>query len=213
MRCLIALLLLAAAPAARSTHAPGPAGHYRLAGGPDTASEILLKPDGRFAFFLMAGALDEHAEGRWTAQGRRIRLETLPKPRPPVFTAAGATRTAEGPLSIAVKWPDGRGIALIDLRVGFDTGAPAEGYTQDDGWTLDPAETRTPRWVELGLDMYGIGYTRFPIDPAKGNALAFTLTPNDLGVMDMTGVEVEAEPGALLFRGPGGEGRYVRQGR
>jgi hypothetical protein len=210
MRILIALLLLAAAPA---KHAPGPAGHYRLSGGPDAASEIILKPDGRFAFFLMEGALDEHAEGRWTAEGRRIRLETLPKPRPPVFTAAAAGKTAEGPLSIAVKWPDGRGIALIDLRVGFDAGAPAEGYTQDDGWTLDPAETRTPRWVELGLDMYGIGYTRFPVDLAKGNALAFTLIPNDLGVMDFTGVEVEAVPGALIFHGPGGEGRYVRQAR
>jgi hypothetical protein len=213
MRCLIALLLLAAAPPAKPAHMSGPAGHYRLAGGPDAASEIVLKPDGRFAFFLMEGALDEHAQGRWTQQGSRIRLETLPKPRPPVFAAAGASRTAEGPLSVSVKWPDGRGVALIDLRVGFDTGAPVEGYTQDYGWTLDPAETRTPRWVELGLDMYGIGYTRFPIDLAHGNSLAFTLTPNDLGVMDFTGVEVEAVPGALIFRGPGGEGRYVRQAR
>ena len=42
---------------------PGPAGHYRLAGGPDVASEILLRPDGRFQFFLMEGAVDEQAAG------------------------------------------------------------------------------------------------------------------------------------------------------
>jgi hypothetical protein len=207
-----ALLLLAAAPPHHRA-APGPAGHYRLAGGPDVASEILLRPDGRFQFFLMEGALDEQAQGRWTAQGNRIKLVTLPKPVPPVFTAGPATKTAEAPLKLSVNWPDGRGIALIDLRIGFDSGDPVEGYTQEDGWSLDPAETRAPRWVELGLQMYGIGYTRFPVDLSKGNSLAFTLTPNGLGTMEFDDVEVEAQPGALVFRRGGQEGRYVRQSR
>ena len=214
MRALAAacLLLTAAAPAHHRA-APGPAGHYRLAGGPDVASEILLRPDGRFQFFLMEGALDEQAQGRWTAQGSRIKLVTLPKPVPPVFSAGPAARTAETPLKLRVTWPDGRGIALIDLRVGFDNGDPVESYTQEDGWSLEPGETRLPRWVELGLQMYGIGYTRFPVDLAKGNSLTFTLTPNGLGTMEFDDVEVEAEPGALIFRRGGQEGRYVRQPR
>jgi hypothetical protein len=212
MRAVLFLLLLAAAPAHHRA-APGPAGHYRLAGGPDVASEILLRPDGRFQFFLMEGALDEQAQGRWTAEGNRIKLVTLPKPAPPVFSAGPAATTTEAPLKLRVTWPDGRGIALIDLRVGFDSGDPVQGYTQEDGWSLDPEETRAPRWVELGLDMYGVPYKRFPIDLSKGNSLAFTLTPNGLGTMEFDDVEVEAEPGALVFRRGGQEGRYVRQAR
>ncbi|MEA3000671.1 MAG: hypothetical protein QOK17_2504 [Sphingomonadales bacterium] len=209
----IACLLLVAAAPAHHRAAPGPAGHYRLAGGPDVASEILLRPDGRFQFFLMEGALDEQAQGRWTAQGSRIKLVTLPKPVPPVFSAGPATRTAETPLKLRVTWPDGRGIATIDLRVGFDSGDPVESYTQEDGWSLDPAEKRVPRWVELGLQMYGIGYIRFPIDLSRGNSLTFVLIPNGLGTMEFDDVEVEAEPGALIFRRAGQQGRYVRQPR
>ena len=213
MRSAAFLLLLAAAAPPHHRAAPGPAGHYRLAGGPDVASEVLLRPDGRFRFFLIDGALDEQAQGRWTAEGSHIKLVTLPKPVPPVFSAGPATTTAEAPLKLRVTWPDGRGVATIDLRVGFDSGDPVESYTQEDGWSLDPGEKRAPRWVELGLQMYGIGYTRFPVDLAKGNNLAFTLTPNGLGTMEFDDVEVEAVPGALIFRRGGQEGRYVRQAR
>ena len=200
------LLLLAPAPAASV------AGTYRLQGGPDTASEIRLTRDGRFGFWLMEGALDLHAQGSWSREGKKLHLVTMPKPVPPAFSAAAATKTSDAPLTVRVTWPDGRGIALIDLRVGFDAGAPLEGYTQDDGWSLPPEETRTPRWVELGLDMYGVAYTRFPIDAAKANALTFVLTPNGLGVMDFSDIEVKAVPGALLLRRAGGgeAGRYVR---
>lgn len=200
------LLLLAPAPAGAVT------GTYRLQDGPDTASEIRLTRDGRFQFFLIEGALDLHAEGRWTAEGRRLRLVTLPKPVPPAFTAAAAAHTSEAPLTVRVTSPDGRGLALIDLRVGFDAGEPVEGYTQDEGWSFPAEEKRTPRWVELGLDMYGVGYTRFPVDAAKANALTFVMTPNGLDVMDFSDIQVDAVPGALLLRRAGGgeAGRYVR---
>src|SRR4051812_47067610 len=52
------------------------AGHYRLHAGPDTASELELLPDGRFRFFLAEGAVDLHAEGRWTSDGRTVVLNT-----------------------------------------------------------------------------------------------------------------------------------------
>jgi hypothetical protein len=200
------LLLLGAASPAR-----GPAGDYRLAGGPDTASEIVLAPDGRFRFFLMEGAVDLHAEGRWTLVGNRLRLDTQPKPIPPAFTETATARTADAPLVLRVNAADGSGIAAIDLRIGFDSGPPIESYTQEDGWSLPADETRTPRWVELGLEMYGLGYTRFPIDTAKANALTFVLTPNGLGVETFEGVDIAVEPGALVFRRGGGMGRYVLQ--
>jgi hypothetical protein len=213
------VLWMAAALAAAGSHpaakaATSPVGVYRLQGGPDSASEIALTPDGRFRFWLIEGALDARAEGRRTANGTTLRLVTIPKPVPPAFTPSGRARTGEAPLSVRVTWPDGRGIALVDLRVGFDDGPPVIGYTQEEGWTLPAEEKRAPRWVELGLDMYGVGYTRFAVDAAQANALSFALTPNGLGVLDFSTVDVKIAPGALLLsRGGGGVGRYVRKGR
>jgi hypothetical protein len=204
---LLALLLLPAA--AGGAAAPGPAGTYRLVGQPDVASGLSLNRDGRFEYFLAGGALDERAEGRWSRTGKTITLVTQPKPVPPLFTRGPATRTA-ATLVVKVTSPGGRGLAGVDLRIGFDSGEPVEDYTQEDGWSLPAEEKRTPRWIELAVPMHGIASPRFPIDLAAGNALAFTLVPNDLGVVDFAGVTVEIEGKALIVHRGGARLRYER---
>jgi hypothetical protein len=203
LRALLAFFALAG-PAT----AGGPAGHYRLVGEQDAASELALKPDGRFQYFLMYGALDEQAEGRWTVADGVVTLSTEPKPVPPVFRQDPASKTDPARLSIRVRWPDGRGVALVDLWVGFDQGPPLDGYTQEDGWSLPEEETRIPRWIQLRVPMHEFTSPRFPIDLATGNALAFTLVPNDLGVFDFQGVRVEAAKGALIVVRNGTRLRY-----
>ena len=203
------LLAVASGAAARE---PGPAGAYRLVGEQDVASGIRLEPDGRFQYFLIAGALDERAEGRWTAGDGRIALVTEPKPVPPLFRQADPRKTDSAALTVSVGSPEGRGIAGVDLRVGFDDGAPVEAYTQEDGWSLPAEERRTPRWIELSVPMHGLASPRFPIDLAAGNALAFTLISNDLGVLDFEGVTVRVEKQALLVERGGGRLRYERVG-
>ncbi|HYW15425.1 MAG TPA: hypothetical protein VE891_04635 [Allosphingosinicella sp.] len=199
------LVLLAAAPASAER---GPAGVYCLTGEQDVASGFRLQPNGRFQYFLSAGALDERAEGRWSVADRVVTLATEPKPAPPLFRAGHSGRI-EGPaLSVKVSSPAGRGIAGVDLRIGFDEGPAVEDYTQQDGWTLPAGEKRIPRWVELEVPMHAVASPRFPIDLAAGNALAFTLVPNDLGVVDLTGVRVELAGKALIVHRGGGKLRY-----
>ncbi|HEX8308690.1 MAG TPA: hypothetical protein VF645_09775 [Allosphingosinicella sp.] len=200
---LAALLLLASAPAAAER---GPAGAYRLVGEPDVASGLRLLRDGRFQYFLSAGALDEQAEGRWTVAGRVVTLATEPKPVPPLFRADPPGRV-EGEW-LRVNSPSGDGIAGVDLRIGFDEGPPVEDHTQEDGWSLPPDEKRTPRWIELRVPMHAVASPRFTIDPAAGNALQFTLVPNDLGVVDLTGVRVEVAKKALVVHRGGARLRY-----
>jgi hypothetical protein len=190
---MIALLLFAAAPPAEM------AGVYRLTGEPEVASELVLNPDGRFTYALSTGALDEWALGRWTAEGGRVRLTTEPKPVPPRFEPGGAGRTEASPLRLKVAWPDGRGIAGVDVRFGFDEGASTEGYTQEEGWSLAGTERRAPRWIELAVPMHGLVSARFPVDPAAGNDLAFTLVPNDLGIVDFDSMPLTVEPGRLVM--------------
>jgi len=204
---LACVLLLFASPA----QAKGPAGRYRLAGQPDEASEIVLAADGRFRYFLAAGALDERAEGRWRAEGKTLRLTTLPAPVPATFAPGPATRTAEAPLKVKVSWPDGRGIAGVDLRVGFDSGPPVEDYTQEDGWNLPSDEKRLPRWIELAVPMHGLASPRFPLRTDSANDITFVLTPNDLGVLDFSGIEVEFDRDRLLVHRGGGTLTYRRQ--
>jgi hypothetical protein len=202
-----ALLVLAApAPAAK----PSPVGHYRLTGEQDAASELIIRKDGHFAYALAYGALDEQAEGRWRREGDVIFLTTEPKPVPPAFIAGEATRTDEAPLRLRVVW-DGtdRGVATVDLRVGFADGGTVEGYTQEDGWSLDPEEHRKPAWVELWLGMFGFGPTRFPVDPARANALTFRLVPHDLGTFDFEDMRLDIGPGRLVMHR--GEGWLVYQ--
>ena len=200
-----------AAPAAAAER--DPAGAYRLVGEQDVASGLVLRSDGRFQYFLSAGALDERAEGRWSASGGLVKLVTEPAPRPPVFEQSPPARTGGAALSVMVNSPQGSGIAGVDVRVGFDGGEPVESYTQEDGWSLPPEEKRTPRWIELSVPMHGLASPRFPIDLGRGNKLAFTLIPNDLGIVDFAGVRVEAAGKALIVHRGGARLRYERARR
>ncbi|HEU0097965.1 MAG TPA: hypothetical protein VFQ67_04240 [Allosphingosinicella sp.] len=201
-RILLPLLGLLLAGAA------GPAGDYRLVGEQDVASGLRLRPDGRFQYFLAAGALDERAEGRWSAADGVAVLVTEPSPVAPAFERMPSAKTREAPLSVKVTAPGGEGIAGVDLRIGLDGGVVLDAYTQEDGWSLPAAESRTPRWIELAVPMHGVRSPRFPIDLEAGNALAFTLIPNDLGVFDFKGVRIEVADGALVVHRDGARLRY-----
>ncbi len=180
------------------------AGHYRLHDGPDVASELILRPDGKFQYFLAAGSLDEQAQGTWKVEGDFLRLETRPKPVPAVFSRGPAAVNKNGPLILHVTSPTGSGIAAVYFTLGFDAGEPIEDYTQDYGWSLDAAEKRSPRWIEFSVPIYNLRSARFPVDLGKGNDLTFILTPNDLGTIDFTGMQIDIATDRLVFHRDGG---------
>lgn len=205
----VALLLLVCGAIASA--AP-PAGRYRLVGVHDAASELILYPDGRFEYALAYGALDEQAKGRWTRDGDTVRLTTVPKPRPAVFSAGPAERDAKAPFTIKVTSPDGRGLAGVDFQIRFDSGEPVESYTQEYGWSLDPADKRTPRSIRFGVLMYGLESQTFPIDVTKANQFTFILTPNDLGTIDFENLPLTIVKDRLVtHRGGGADLDYVTQ--
>ncbi|RYY17184.1 MAG: hypothetical protein EON55_02745 [Alphaproteobacteria bacterium] len=53
----------------------GLAGHYYLSGVMETGSELLLRPDGSFAWFMSYGAVDQEAQGRWRVDGDAVLLD------------------------------------------------------------------------------------------------------------------------------------------
>lgn len=50
------------------------AGHYYLSGVMETGSELRLKPDGRFDWYISYGAVDQVAQGRWGRDGQTVTL-------------------------------------------------------------------------------------------------------------------------------------------
>ncbi len=201
---------LLAAPALADPVRPG---RYRLAEGPDAAGELVLGADGRFQYALAAGALDERAEGRWEKVGAEICLNTEPTPEPPVFSRAAAGQEADAAATLLVTWPNGRGIAGVDFRIGFDSGDPLEGYTQDYGWTMPAGDPRIPRWIELSVRMHGLRSPRFTLEPPDRGRLRVVLTPNDLGVVDFQGACLEERPGGVVLHRKEGDMHFVRAQR
>jgi hypothetical protein len=61
-------------------------GHYYLSGVMETGSELLLKADGRFEWYISYGAVDQLAKGRWGRAGQTVTLTAdLPPADAPLF--------------------------------------------------------------------------------------------------------------------------------
>lgn len=62
------------------------AGHYYLSGVMETGSELLLKADGRFDWYISYGAVDQMASGRWGRTGQTVTLSVdVPATDQPLF--------------------------------------------------------------------------------------------------------------------------------
>ena len=188
-------------------------GQYRLAAGPDVAGELEIGADHHFRYALSAGALDERAEGRWAEDGAKVCLYTEPRPVPPMFTLGPRSAPGRASPSLLVKWPNGRGVALVDFVIGFDRGEPLTGYTQDYGWTMPRADRRAPRWIELAVPMHGLKSPRLALDGKGRGTINVVLTPNDLGVVDFHGACLEAQGTGYVLHRDIGDMRFVRQDR
>lgn len=210
MRTLLLAAALIAAPAA-AQDSPF-VGEYSLAEGPDVGGGLLIRSDGRFQYMLAAGALDERAEGRWEVRGAMVCFNTDPKPVPPAMEK-GALIEVEGAVpTLLVTWPDGEGIAGVDFTIGFDSGDPAEDYTQYYGWTMPEDDKRIPRWVEVREPIYGIAAPRYELTEADGGKLRVIIVPNDIGVVNFEGACAEKTDRGLTLHRAGGDMRFVRLG-
>ena len=160
---------------------------------------LWLRADGTFRYGLTVGSLDEVGAGRWTASAGQVRLTSDPRPVPPTITA-GASVAQPGPLAIRVVTPRGRDVPGIDFTLEFDSGEPLQSYAPGDAWTLPPTEKRVPRFITFEWASYGLRPTRLPIDGRPGRVVSFEFTPNDMGVLDMTGMTADVRDGKLTLR-------------
>lgn len=103
---LALLLCLSVLPLGGARAAGSMAGHYYLEGVMETGSELLLEPDGHFRWYLVYGALDQFADGRWKQDGDAVVLTSekgKDLPDPPFDTLRLTIRDHD------LVPPDGRG--------------------------------------------------------------------------------------------------------
>ena len=103
---LMPLVAFLASPALADPVPVERAGHYYLHGVMETGSELMLRPDGRFQWYLVYGALDLFAEGRWQEADGTVRLLAEPTKDVPQPGFDTLTLTIKGKELIP---PDGRG--------------------------------------------------------------------------------------------------------
>lgn len=91
---LLAALILPVSTLAAGAHAATAdaafVGHYYLSGVMETGSELLLRPDGTFAWYISYGAVDQSAEGTWLRDGDAVVLTARqPDRSAPLFALGG----------------------------------------------------------------------------------------------------------------------------
>lgn len=194
-----------------------PPGHAQEAGDPATASTaaslagdyvasemelvagIRLGKDGQFQFGLTVGSLDQAAQGRWEADGKRVRLISDPRPVAPTIRAGRVEATPGQPFAIRLVGPSGRDVPGVDLRIEFDGGATLDSYFAGGPWSLPEDEKRVPRFVTFSIPSHRIEFPRLPLDPRPGTTASFDLTPNDFGVVDLTDAVVTVDDDTLTL--------------
>jgi hypothetical protein len=212
VRCLQhgVVACLAVSGSAALAEAPvSPAGDYTHSE-MELVAGIRLQEDGTFLYGLTVGSLDETARGRWRISGNRIELESDPRPVAPTITA-GPVESAPGePFSLRVLTPGGRDMPGVDLRIDFDSGEPLVSYMAGQPWSLPEDEHRTARFVTFSMASYRLQSARLPLDPKSGTVATFLLTPNDFGVVDMTGSSAEIAGEVLTLHRPEGTMQFRR---
>lgn len=167
-------------------------GHYFLEGVMETGSELLLRTDGTFQYYLVYGALDQFAHGRWKDESGTIILNadapatgfSLVDPRQQ-SAAVMPHMPASGTILVSVINEE-RGLRLshVPVTAHFADGRTASGETDNDGSAI----INIPPGAEGNLLRLGLA---FPQADVPLQWLDLSKSP------EAQWITVNFEPGAL----------------
>ena len=81
LKYLLSVLAMLPISSATARSAADVTGHYYLHGVREVGSELLLRPDGRYEWFLSYGASDTTSEGTWRLDGKQVKLTADIRPK------------------------------------------------------------------------------------------------------------------------------------
>jgi len=164
----------------------------------ELAARLELNGDGRFAYFLSYGAVDEMAQGQWHEIDGGIVLDSDPVTAP-AFDQVGTAAGEPTALSIHLDVPDGLPIQLFSAFVTLTSGASFVADFDADVLVIPFEDGEKVASVALVLPMFEVRSADLPIDEGAHD-LAFRFLPNDLGVFDFDNAFLPKRDGAFLLQ-------------
>lgn len=179
------LLLLAAALA----------GRYELSGVSETASELMLRPDGTFSFALIYGAADYQSEGKWTEEKGAVILQTSGQAEPPFKLLKSEASKTQG-TRVRVVAPSGRGVPNLAVMISSSKGQ-AKARTDQDG--VAEFEAAGARSVGIAIRVYNVEWGPSETNP-QHNEFTYEINAKSITTLRFDRQILTVEGSALLMR-------------
>lgn len=175
----------------------------------EVGAALELKADGAFRYQLDYGAVSEHAEGRWTSDGRTVLLTTQPHPVSPRFELVRDDPAPGGEISIALE-PPGFGQSFPIDAIATDAATKEQRLVETDSDGRVQADAKFISALEILVPVYGVPAGRFQLDPSRGHRLLLRFRANDLTTADFDREPLVAGREALVLKRYGTEIRFMR---
>ena len=182
----------------------------------EVAAGLRIGQDGNWDFGASFGAVDLRSKGTWRVEGQRIVLTTNPKPVAPEFRYLGLAPSTGNRL-VGLVDSNGEPFVFVDVWVRCADGSTAFQQIVEDETVYEeraPDTCAKPVWVKVRQSNYDVDSARYDLAEigwTEGQMLRFEFIPNDLGVLDMTGVSaVMKGADTLVLDGPLGKSNFRR---
>ena len=172
---LILPALVSAAGARAATADTAFVGHYYLSGVMETGSELLLRPDGTFAWYMSYGAVDQSAEGTWLRDGDAVVLTaSQPDRSAPLFALNGVEAWDADAENRLLRRQHDDAMTRWEDRCGSETDAVTAvmAPSVDGPSTSSPVEAPPPAADPAPVRLPGCAASDAPAEPADASTLS-----------------------------------------
>ena len=165
----------------------------------EVAAALELTADGRFRYALDYGAVSEQAEGKWTSDGRSVRLTSAPMPKPPGFEIVRDDPEPPGELWVQFENPGFEWCGPLEMLVTVQGQTTLVRTAPDDHGRVDLGQGRVlaiqpliPVYEEFGPPLKLAG--------DRGHRLTIRFLRNDLGKARFSNQPLVIDGDGLLLK-------------
>jgi hypothetical protein len=187
----------------------------------ETYMGLQIAADGTYGWEMSVGGLDLRSRGVWNVRDGMVHFTTQPTPVPPEFRFVrieAGDEPAEQILQVNVTGPRGRPFTNADTLIECANGARIYDFVAGSGAYRDgysPDDCDTPVAVTVEQSNYNVVSPRYDLAALgwkPGQALHLEFVPNDIGVLDLTGMHGTFADGILAVDGPLGVMDFRKMG-
>lgn len=183
----------------------------------ETYMAMRIVDDGTFEWVLAVGALDMRSQGSWTERDGVVHFTTEPTPVPAEFRFVRfepVPEDAEADKLVHVFLPDGKPFTNAETSIECANDVIIHQFVAGSNAYLqgyEPDECDTPIAVIVRQGNYDVTSPRYDLAEMgwqEGQIVHVEFAPNDIGVLDLTGMRGTLIDGVLRVDGPLGREEF-----